>query len=53
MGAALHLARIVEGQRAHLPLWAPVCFGVGIAVYFAAPAEPDALPSRLEKVQVA
>lgn len=40
MGAALHLARIVEGQRAHLPLWAPVCFGVGIAVYFAAPTEP-------------
>jgi competence protein ComEC len=37
---SLHFARLVETQRPHLPLWAPVAFGAGVAVYFALPGEP-------------
>ena len=39
---SLRFARLVETQRPHLPLWAPVAFGAGVAVYFALPGEPAA-----------
>ncbi len=39
MGAA-RIAALVEAQRPNFPLWTPVLFGFGIALYFAAPAEP-------------
>ncbi len=35
------LAAVLDGQRPHLPLWVPVLYGMGIAGYFAAPAEPE------------
>jgi len=38
---ALSLTLILETQRHRLFLWVPVMFGVGIAVYFAVPFEPD------------
>lgn len=38
---ALSLTSILENQRHRLFLWVPVMFGVGIAVYFAVPFEPD------------
>jgi competence protein ComEC len=43
--AAVRLDRVVEAleaQRASFPLWTPVLFGVGIALYFGLPAEPGA-----------
>ncbi len=39
MGAA-RIAALVEAQRPNFPLWTPVLFGVGIALYFALPLEP-------------
>jgi len=38
--AADRLAAAVEAQRPHLALWTPALFGLGAALYFAAPAEP-------------
>ena len=35
------LAALVETQRPHLALWIPVLFALGIALYFALPAEPE------------
>ena len=29
-----------QGQRGYLMPWAPVCFGLGIGLYFALPVEP-------------
>ena len=42
MGAriASRLAALIEAQRPHLALWAPVFLAVGIGLYFAVPAEP-------------
>jgi competence protein ComEC len=40
VGAAL--AARIEAQRANLPLWAPVLFGLGIAGYFGLAGEPSA-----------
>jgi competence protein ComEC len=34
------LAALIESQRPHLALWIPVLYAVGIAIYFAVPAEP-------------
>ncbi len=37
-------ARVVdvfEGERERFFLWSPVCLGLGIAAYFAMPAEPQ------------
>lgn len=34
------LERFLVAERAQLPLWLPVLFGAGIALYFALPAEP-------------
>ena len=41
MGAD-RLASVIEAQRPSLALWIPVLCGLGIAVYFALPAEPEA-----------
>ncbi|MEM8572146.1 MAG: ComEC/Rec2 family competence protein [Pseudomonadota bacterium] len=35
------LAHLIESQRANLPLWIPVCLGLGIGTYFALPTEPE------------
>jgi competence protein ComEC len=35
------LAAAIEAQRPSLALWIPVLYGLGIAVYFALPAEPQ------------
>ena len=35
------LAALIETQRPHLALWIPVFFALGIALYFAVPAEPE------------
>jgi competence protein ComEC len=35
------LAALLEAQRPNLALWAPVFLALGIALYFALPAEPD------------
>ena len=40
MGAD-RLAALIEAQRPHLALWIPVFFALGIALYFAVPAEPE------------
>ena len=40
MGAE-RLAAAIEAQRPNLALWIPVLYGLGIAVYFALPAEPQ------------
>jgi competence protein ComEC len=34
-------ARALEGERRRLPLWLPVCLGLGIQLYFLLPAEPS------------
>lgn len=39
--ATARLAEIIETQRPHLVLWAPVLLAWGIGVYFAVPAEPE------------
>ncbi|MFO7856702.1 MAG: ComEC/Rec2 family competence protein [Paracoccaceae bacterium] len=33
--------RTLEGERRRLPLWLPVCLGLGIQLYFLLPAEPS------------
>jgi competence protein ComEC len=38
--AAERLAALIEAQRPQLALWIPVLYGLGIGLYFAAPAEP-------------
>lgn len=38
--ASDRLGALLELQRPNLPLWTPVLFGAGIAVYFALPVEP-------------
>lgn len=40
MGAE-RLAGIIEAQRPAFGLWVPVLFGLGVAAYFALPAEPS------------
>jgi competence protein ComEC len=40
--AAAALERVLAGERAQLPLWLPVLFGAGIALYFGWPREPSA-----------
>ena len=34
------LNAVQQGQRGYLMPWSPVCFGLGVAVYFALPMEP-------------
>ncbi len=41
MGAD-RLAALIEAQRPNLALWIPVLYGLGIALYFAVPSEPQA-----------
>jgi competence protein ComEC len=36
------LAALIEAQRPNLALWIPVLYGLGIALYFAVPSEPQA-----------
>ncbi len=38
-------ALLFEAERQSFILWAPVCLGIGIAAYFALPAEPAAIVS--------
>ncbi len=40
------IADVVEAQRGHLFPWVPVCFALGIALYFRLPAEPG-LPALI------
>ena len=40
------LAALIESQRPQLALWVPVLFGLGIALYFASPAEPPGFDAR-------
>ncbi|MBN9282000.1 MAG: hypothetical protein J0H37_07095, partial [Hyphomicrobium denitrificans] len=35
------LALALEREREQFFLWSPVCFGAGIAAYFALPVEPQ------------
>jgi competence protein ComEC len=35
------VAALIERQRPNLALWVPVFFGLGIALYFALPVEPE------------
>ncbi|HET9068158.1 MAG TPA: ComEC/Rec2 family competence protein [Amaricoccus sp.] len=35
------LAALIEAQRPHLALWAPVLLALGIALYFTLPVEPE------------
>jgi competence protein ComEC len=37
---AARLSQVLDRQAPNLPLWIPVLFGVGVAVYFALPVEP-------------
>ena len=37
----LQLLRMLLSERERWPLWLPVGFGIGIAIYFALPAEPS------------
>ncbi|AVO39253.1 ComEC/Rec2 family competence protein [Pukyongiella litopenaei] len=40
MGILARIDAVLLGQRGHLFPWAPVCFGLGIATYFALRSEP-------------
>lgn len=40
-GAARGVASAIEAEREQFFLWSPVCFGAGIAAYFALPVEPS------------
>ena len=40
MGNLVRVAAALDRQRGHLFPWVPVCFGIGIGVYFAWPGEP-------------
>lgn len=39
-GFAKVVQRVLDGERDRFFLWAPVCLGTGIAIYFALPSEP-------------
>ena len=38
------LNAVQQGQRGYLMPWSPVFFGLGVALYFALPVEPDQRP---------
>ena len=40
-GAVRGVASAIEAEREQFFLWSPVCFGAGIAAYFALPVEPS------------
>jgi competence protein ComEC len=40
-GVARGVASAIEAEREQFFLWSPVCFGAGIAAYFALPVEPS------------
>lgn len=41
MGVLRRIKRVFDDQRGHLFVWAPVCLGTGIGVYFSLPSEPE------------
>ncbi len=44
---ALSRAFQAEAETARIAPWLPVCFGVGIIFYFAAPAEPSLIAASI------